>query len=98
MNQAKLIVNPEQGFALSQEKMPSGDQTIVKMLDRSFFCDAIKVNQHVGAENQVESLHEHDLGLVLQIQPVEFDGPAHRILHAVEIALLLEIFVAHLRA
>ena len=43
------------------------------MADHARFRHAVKIDQHVAAEDQVHSLHEEHFGVVLEIEAIERD-------------------------
>src|SRR5271165_2587976 len=73
MNQVKAVIESHERLGSSQKEIAAEIEVAEKVLDYSLFRRAVEVDEHVAAEDDVDSLHEDNLGIVPQVQAAERD-------------------------
>src|SRR6266702_425762 len=73
MNRLEVIVDPVQRFRLAHKKISVRLQVVEKMLDHLRFGCGVEVDQHVGAEDEIEAFHENHLAVIIEVKPEKGD-------------------------
>src|SRR5258706_9167417 len=77
MDQVKLVIHLHQRFRGPEKEISAEIEAAEKMVNHLRLRSAIKIDQHIAAEDQVHALHEKHPGVVLQIQAAESDYLFH---------------------
>src|ERR1035441_54261 len=73
MDQVKLFVQFHQRFRGSEKEIAAKIKVVEKMVDHLRFRNAVKIDQHVAAEDHIHAFHEKHPGVVLQVHAAEGD-------------------------
>ena len=71
MDQAERLIDLEQRFGVSQEKIAPGQQVGIEMLNDPAFGGQIEIDQDIAAEDDVNALLEHHLAVIAQVHPLK---------------------------
>src|ERR1700680_4763221 len=77
MDQVKLVIQFHQRLRGPEKKITAKIKIGEKIVDHLRLRGGVKIDQHVAAENQIHTLHEKHLGVVLQVQTAERDQLLH---------------------
>jgi hypothetical protein len=68
MDGLEFVIDAVKRFRLAEKEISVWLQIVVIMLNNLGFGWSVKIDEHIGADNDIETLHEHHAGIVKQVQ------------------------------
>jgi hypothetical protein len=95
MHQPKRVVHLVQRFSMPQKQVSAGQQIGEEMLHHSALRSQIEINQHIAAENNIDTLLENHLAVVTEIQTIKTDLRFEQVVSLqFLVAHVIEVFAA----